>query len=450
MIEWKPFLSNWSQQLLQSSLADHVDRPVESAKWLGFKAATKRCIQALEKRLGVSLPPSYRAFLQVSNGWRQTTSFISRIRPTAEVDWFRAENQHWVEVYSEDGSQQPDSEYYCYTADGAADHRAVHMATLLQISDVCDGVYLLNPQAVTPDGEWEAWFFANWIPGAKRFPSFAHMMVSEYRTFANLEEVTIDATQLPQLDSVAPQIPRSSVVEEDAPDEDAAHLEELIRDMGSTDDRVRGKAVRTLAGSLVGRPFADRRPELVPQLVKLFRDSEDAGVRSVCVQALTEFAEEDGAPAPLLDALKDPDPWVVLSGIFALTYFPDDRALKPLCEFIESRRNVLINENAISHLGEMGSEKAVPTLSGVLLDPDNEFDQNFGSAAMALAQCGQAGFDVLVSAVEHEDPRIRFAAVVGLDVSGNDAASDYLNRAEDDSDERVRQRAKVRLGKRPF
>ena len=37
--------------------------------------------------------------------------------------------------------------------------------------------------AVTHDGEWEAWFFANWLPGATRFRSFAELMEAEYQSF---------------------------------------------------------------------------------------------------------------------------------------------------------------------------------------------------------------------------------------------------------------------------
>ena len=87
-------------------------------------------------------------------------------------------------MYSKFGSDKPDNEYYAYISKSAGNYLSAHMACLVQISDVDDGVYLLNPAAVTPDGEWEAWFFANWVPGPRRFPSFAHMMLSEYRSFA--------------------------------------------------------------------------------------------------------------------------------------------------------------------------------------------------------------------------------------------------------------------------
>lgn len=47
------------------------------------------------------------------------------------------------------------------------------------ISDIGDdAVYLLNPQVLTEDGEWEAWSFAAWLPGAVRFPSFWDLILT--------------------------------------------------------------------------------------------------------------------------------------------------------------------------------------------------------------------------------------------------------------------------------
>lgn len=216
--------------------------------------------------------------------------------------------------------------------------------------------------------------------------------------------------------------------------------------MESPDEKSRAKAVRVFAGRLKGRPFAKRRPDLIQPLTDLFYKTRDTNVRCVCVAALIELAEDGAAPTPLFDALLDPDPGLVLQGIWALPYFPDPRALEPLCKFIESRVNVFFNENAMWALGEIRDERAVPTLVSVLLDTHNRFDQSFGSAAMALARCGPPGFDVLVAALEHQDARVRHAAVVGLDTSGDPRAAAYLDRMETDPEPRVRERARIRMG----
>jgi hypothetical protein len=37
-------------------------------------------------------------------------------------------------------------------------------------------VLLINPALIGAGGEWEAWDFATWYPGAYRYPSFDHLI----------------------------------------------------------------------------------------------------------------------------------------------------------------------------------------------------------------------------------------------------------------------------------
>jgi hypothetical protein len=64
--------------------------------------------------------------------------------------------------------------------------RCEYLEHTLEISTRGDSsVYLLNPKIVGADGEWEAWFFANWAAGAYRYKSFAEMMLAHYQDFQN-------------------------------------------------------------------------------------------------------------------------------------------------------------------------------------------------------------------------------------------------------------------------
>jgi SMI1/KNR4 family protein SUKH-1 len=142
-------LRRWSKELLASELGDTLDPSPESDDWLGYEGATEAEIGQLASRIGVRLPPSYETFLRTTNGWRSTSPSIQRIRPTTEVDWFRVENEQWVATYNDTSSGElpdlPDGEYFRY-GEGAPDvFRARHLLSMLQISDVGDGVYLLNP-----------------------------------------------------------------------------------------------------------------------------------------------------------------------------------------------------------------------------------------------------------------------------------------------------------------
>jgi HEAT repeat protein len=455
-LDWKSLLSAWSQDLLTTQLAERLEPPLEREEWLGFARATEDEIEAAERRLGLKLPPSYRKFLKESNGWRDTCSFIHHVRPIGRVELFSVENEHWVECYGEqyaamiedwEEPEDEDNSYFDYSNSGsAANHRPAHMQSLIQISDVGDGVYLLNPEAVTPDGEWEAWFFANWVPGAQRYPSFAHLMVHEYESFCQLEKIGKPRFATPILKTPSPSVKRKPAKRMRTNKAKAESLEELIERLDSADRQERAKAVRTLVGRLRGRNKMERRPDLVPALTDLFYQNTDEDVRSISVQMLAQIAEDGSQPPALFDALSDPGPGVVLSGIFALRDFPDERAWEPLCRFIESRTDVLINKNAISTLGQIGDERAVPTLAGVLFDTGCDFDQTIESAGMALGQCGQAGFDVLEKALRHEDARVRIAAVVGIDISNNPRAGDLLDAMDSDPDEQIRKRARMRMG----
>jgi hypothetical protein len=147
-IDWTEFLRDYNVALIEDeALGEQVAEAALGADWLGAPGLDARELAALEKRLDRPLPKSYRDFLAASGDGR----------PVADADYF---------VYGDEqdaGSIRP--EY----VDGA-----------LQIGDSDDnGIYLLNPKIVAPDGEWEAWHLAPFYPGASRFRSFAEMIRQE-------------------------------------------------------------------------------------------------------------------------------------------------------------------------------------------------------------------------------------------------------------------------------
>lgn len=186
--DWRTFLQAFTQDLLaDDSIRASVPDEVQQTGWMGFEGATEQQIIALEARLGKPLPPSYRAFLRTSNGWRQSGAFIDRLYSVDEVDWFRVRNRQWIDAFTLGGfatllsPSVPDVEYLVYDdQQDPARGRWEYLQDALEISPVGDAaIYLLNPRVVFPDGEWEAWFFANWLPGATRYRSFREMMLAE-------------------------------------------------------------------------------------------------------------------------------------------------------------------------------------------------------------------------------------------------------------------------------
>jgi hypothetical protein len=183
--EWKTFLVEYNRELLSyEQVVEALPRELIKAGWLGYAGAPEDEVAATEKRLATRLPPSYRAFLKASNGWRFPSISIFDLLPAAKVIWFRDQNQDWIDAYAGPSAElQPisDKEYFVYGAkQDCVKFRTEYLKTALQVSDLGDGaVVLLNPTVVTDEGEWETWFFANWLPGAFRYRAFAEWLAAE-------------------------------------------------------------------------------------------------------------------------------------------------------------------------------------------------------------------------------------------------------------------------------
>jgi len=180
----KSILSEISRVQLSDDRLVIPSHKIESG-WLGESGASEAEIASAERRLGVQLPPSYRAFLAQSNGFDHIGAFIYRLYNASEIDWFRVRNQDWIEAYQIEDDISP--EEHLAAPDDCVRFRAAYLSSCLQISEEGDSaVVLLNPEVVNDEGEWETWFFANWRPGAQRFPSFRSYVESELESIKDL------------------------------------------------------------------------------------------------------------------------------------------------------------------------------------------------------------------------------------------------------------------------
>jgi cell wall assembly regulator SMI1 len=193
MADLKTLLTDISRtQLADSRIAETVSQKKTAAGWLGEQGATEAEITSAEQRLGVRLPPSYRSFLAESNGFDHIGPFIYRLYNASEIEWFRIRNQDWVDAYQnpinkEPGAEDTTPEEHLANPDDSVRFRTAYLWSCLQISEEGDSaVVLLNPEVVNAEGEWETWFFANWYPGAVRYPSFLAYVQSEIGSISSL------------------------------------------------------------------------------------------------------------------------------------------------------------------------------------------------------------------------------------------------------------------------
>jgi hypothetical protein len=139
-------------------------------------ACSEGQLVALESRLGTKLPPSYREFLQTSNGLA-VPNFVSLL-PDTLIDWFaKLDQSSAIDAWNHNDIEATEEQYNTYGADQDCIHmRPRHLRTALQISTSIDGDVLLLIPEVRFGEEWEAWFFGSKNPGAYRYRSFRHLI----------------------------------------------------------------------------------------------------------------------------------------------------------------------------------------------------------------------------------------------------------------------------------
>lgn len=183
--DWQPFLERWSRAILSAPDADYFGLPADAvhAGWLGYAPATEAQIQAAEVRLGVALPPSYRAFLRVTNGWLHTGLAVARILPVEQVERFGVAHADWAALWMADAAEyDPVFDEVDYA----------HLPDTLAISALGDdAIMLLNPTVQTSGDECEAWFFASWNPGAARYESFWSLLQQQLTSLTAVIQVAV-------------------------------------------------------------------------------------------------------------------------------------------------------------------------------------------------------------------------------------------------------------------
>lgn len=417
----------------------------------------------VERRLKIPLPPSYRAFLKVSNGWGQTTFAIEHVWGTRQINWFRKKNRDWIEAYTvpsmwEPHEETPDEEYFAYEQ-LAAEFRSAHLKETLQISEIGDAaVYLLNPQVIDGTGEWEAWFFANWLPGVHRYRSFREMMEAEYSSFAGLEwKQPAGLTGLPEEYIGSPGSPKRrlklrKVRKPGPPTEVLIAALEYGTAVPGPAPTAPGSAAAAMMRALnelpassnpiqeLGRRRGD--PRVVDALVSLLHREQDSNVREEVAQALGRL-RDPRAIDPLIEMLRD-DSHASNIAIYALKAIAPERLREPLLQLLRER-HFLSFACAASVLGQMGETRAIPILIDAMRDCEGNRKYDAQLAGTLLVEFGRAGSDALVEMLRNETGFVRHLAATDLLSTNSPDAADIFRDLLDDPDAAIRETAEVAL-----
>ncbi|WP_345592463.1 SMI1/KNR4 family protein [Streptomyces marokkonensis] len=180
--DWRDFLLRWSGEWVDSLPDDETrveDREAaRQARWLGFPPASEERIAFMEERLGRRMPPSYREFLAVSDGWRHAGGFVSLLAGTEGAHWHDNESE-LADLFEEDLDEESEPEEW---------READLWRRGLQLDVESDATYvLLDPEDVDEDGEWAVYTWAGWrAESPERHASFLAFMRDMHRQFHRL------------------------------------------------------------------------------------------------------------------------------------------------------------------------------------------------------------------------------------------------------------------------
>lgn len=193
---WESLLKELSLKLIESdveksgklrrdgtTIQAKLTPELHKSGWLGYRGATEEQIVNAETRLGTKFPPSYQEFLKISNGWMNSGWSELQLWSTEEVEWFATRNQNWIDGWTPTDDEEiptvSDDLYFVYGREqDCVKLRREYLQNALEISsDSMDGdIFLLIPEVIFDDGEWEAWHFGSKLPGATRYRSFYELM----------------------------------------------------------------------------------------------------------------------------------------------------------------------------------------------------------------------------------------------------------------------------------
>ena len=181
-----------------------------------------------------------------------------------------------------------------------------------------------------------------------------------------------------------------------------AGLAELLEILETRNPLISGDAVTAL-----GR-IGDK--QAVQSLVRSL-DSSDAAMRIKIVEALARIGDRS-ALTKIMTLLSDPDETVQLGAVQTVQKMPDRRAVKPIMAILKRTQNTELRRQSVIALAATGSDKIVPTLTGLLANADAELKKAIAEALSRVDSTEAA--ETLATMLHSDDLTVVTKALVGL------------------------------------
>jgi hypothetical protein len=280
------------------------------------------------------------------------------------------------------------------------------LAKTLVVSDDEDGArVLLNPAVVDEEGDWEAWFFAHWVPGAEPYSSFRELLEETYARFVDDEK----ARRGEPTPRVAPGL---GVAAED--------LHGLVDALRRPDANDRWAALDALANL--------RNSDAIPAVVAVLEnEQEDAHVRATATRTLGQLRHESSVNA-LIDVLRIP--------------YPQGRRWDPERRSAEQEEAIGLHHAARQALLLLGRLSA-PALAAAVRDPDPNLRAEACATLCHAHELSDEALELVSPLVTDPDHEVRLTLVTHIDQLTHER--DLLTAALQAADPRVSAAARETL-----
>jgi len=187
--DWQSLLNEMNRLVFNCELSEEVPEDVLKRGWLGEPPASEEDIAGAELRLGLDLPPSYKAFLRAANGWHWPHPEVRMILPVERIERIADSNNPDVAAWRAACKQL---QVVLAIQKGLAPGERVEAEVLDFIAKIeiglprkpgVEGLIFLDPISVSVSGEMQTASFPNWK--AHRGP-FWQFMLNARETLAKL------------------------------------------------------------------------------------------------------------------------------------------------------------------------------------------------------------------------------------------------------------------------
>ena len=187
--DWENLLTEFDKKFLEAEIIlNNFFYTTQRPLTLIISPSSDVEISELEKRICFELPPSYKQFLKVTNGFKVVNQFFGNLFQVNLVQPLIKFDPDFVDIWTRNDFEVSDETYFNYDETQRTEWiRSNYSKDCIAISDWFDGgIILLNPNIKFSE-EFEAWAFANWYPGAVRYKSFWDLIKGEFNTYLEIK-----------------------------------------------------------------------------------------------------------------------------------------------------------------------------------------------------------------------------------------------------------------------